>query len=798
MIDTRPAFRHSIAALGFLTLSATLAACALAGAVKTVKPVSFANVRVDKGLWAKRLEICYTVTIPECFKHCEETGRIDNFAVAAGLKEGVFQGAHYNDSDVYKIVQGAVYSLEVHPDQKLQRYLDGVIAKIAAAQQPDGYLDTYFMGDRKGKRFQNISPGPRHELYCMGHLIEASVAHYRMTGKPTMLEVAIKLADHIDSIFGPGQRDAVPHHQQLESALIELYRVTHQQRYLELAEFFIDRRGHFENRPTVTFYGQDHLPVRRQSEIVGHAVRGMYHCANIASLYAETGDPELLAAARCLWESATQRKLYVTGGVGSVGRGESFGNDYQLPNETAYAETCAGIGLAYFAHQMWKITPDAEYIDVLERALYNEVLGGVAITGDAFFYNNKLLSRGEGWGSLRQRWFRCACCPSNICRFMPAVPGYLYGHRGDDLYINTFMSSTATVKMGRRSVTLEQQTQYPWNGEVKITVDPAEAAEFTINVRIPGWARNRPSPGDLYRYADPTLDLPVRLCVNGKEISIDLERGYAAITRKWTAGDVIALDLPMPVRRVLAHRKVINNAERVALERGPIVYCVEWPDNDGKVLDIVLDDDVTLKPEYRKDLLHGLTVLSGTLESGKKFTAIPFYARANRDRGEMNVWIARTQAAAKRISTGPFPHDWEAWGSLKASHVYPPNQLAALDDNTLPKSSSDLGVPHFTWLYHVGGNEWVQKTFAKPTTVSSVEVYWIDQSNDGPCRMPASWRVLYKHDNQWKAVENVGPYGLDVDNFNRVEFKPVTTNIIRVEATLQQGFSGGMLRWRIE
>jgi len=690
MIDTRPAFRHSIAALGFLTLSATLAACALAGAVKTVKPVSFANVRVDKGLWAKRLEICYTVTIPECFKHCEETGRIDNFAVAAGLKEGVFQGAHYNDSDVYKIVQGAVYSLEVHPDQKLQRYLDGVIAKIAAAQQPDGYLDTYFMGDRKGKRFQNISPGPRHELYCMGHLIEASVAHYRMTGKPTMLEVAIKLADHIDSIFGPGQRDAVPHHQQLESALIELYRVTHQQRYLELAEFFIDRRGHFENRPTVTFYGQDHLPVRRQSEIVGHAVRGMYHCANIASLYAETGDPELLAAARCLWESATQRKLYVTGGVGSVGRGESFGNDYQLPNETAYAETCAGIGLAYFAHQMWKITPDAEYIDVLERALYNEVLGGVAITGDAFFYNNKLLSRGEGWGSLRQRWFRCACCPSNICRFMPAVPGYLYGHRGDDLYINTFMSSTATVKMGRRSVTLEQQTQYPWNGEVKITVDPAEAAEFTINVRIPGWARNRPSPGDLYRYADPTLDLPVRLCVNDKEISIDLERGYAAITRKWTAGDVIALDLPMPVRRVLAHRKVINNAERVALERGPIVYCVEWPDNDGKVLDIVLDDDVTLKPEYRKDLLHGLTVLSGTLESGKKFTAIPFYARANRDRGEMNVWIARTQAAAKRISTGPFPHDWEAWGSLKASHVYPPNQLAALDDNTLPKSSTSF------------------------------------------------------------------------------------------------------------
>jgi len=253
-------------------------------AVKTVKPVSFADVRVDEGLWAKRLEISRTVTIPECFERCEETGRIDNFAVAAGLKEGQFQGAHYNDSDVYKIVQGAVYSLKVHPDPKLETYLDGVIARIAAAQEPDGYLDTYFMGERKKIRFKNISPGPRHELYCMGHMIEASVEHYRMTGKRTMLDVAVKLADHVDSIFGPGKRDAVPHHQEIESALIKLYRATKERRYLRLAQFFIDRRGHFEDRPTVTFYGQDHLPVREQSEIVGHAVRGMYHCVNIAYL----------------------------------------------------------------------------------------------------------------------------------------------------------------------------------------------------------------------------------------------------------------------------------------------------------------------------------------------------------------------------------------------------------------------------------------------------------------------------------------------------------------------------------
>jgi len=799
MTDAIPTLRRTIAVLGLLALNGGLPArTQAAGAVKTVKPVSFADVRVDEGLWAKRLEISRTVTIPESFKQCEETGRIDNFAVAAGLKEGQFQGAHYNDSDVYKIVQGAVYSLKAHPDPKLEAYLDGVIAKIAAAQEPDGYLDTHFMGERKKIRFKNISPGPKHELYCMGHLIEASVEHYRMTGKRTMLDVAIKLADHIDSVFGPGKRDNVPHHQEIESALIKLYRVTKERRYLKLAQFFIDRRGCFEDRASVTFYGQDHLPVRRQSEIVGHAVRGMYHCVNIASLYAETGDVELLAAARRLWESATQRKLYVTGGVGAVGRGESFGNDYQLPNQTAYAETCAGIGLVYFAHEMWKITPDAEYIDVLELALYNEVLGGVAITGDAFFYPNKLLSTGQGWGSMRQRWFRCACCPSNICRFIPAVPGYMYGHLADNLYINSFIPGTATVRMDRGTVTVKQETRYPWNGAVKITVNPAEATEFTINVRIPGWARNQPSPGDLYRYADPTIASPVGLRVNGKDVGVNLKRGYAAITRKWAAGDTIALDLHMPVRRILAHEKVVNNTDRVALQRGPIIYCAEWPDNGGKVLDIVLDDDVVLKSEYRKDLLGGLMVLNATLKSGKRFTAIPFYARANRERGEMNVWIARTPDAAKRISTGPFPHDWEAWGPLKASHVYPPAQLAALDDNKLPNSSRDPSVPHFTWLYHVGGNEWVQKTFPKPTKVSSIEVYWLDQGNKGPCRIPKSWRVLFRDDNKWKTVENAGPYGLDLDKFNKVRFNPVTTTVIRMEAALQQGFSGGILEWRVK
>jgi len=791
---------RSVTKVMLVAMLVAIPACtSQAGPVETAAPVSFTDVKVDKGFWAGRLEVARSVTIPHSLGKCQETGRIDNFAVAAGLKKGNHRGAHYNDSDVYKIIQGAVYSLKTHPDPKLQKQIDDVIAKIISAQQPDGYLYTLFSIGRHAERFKHISPGPRHELYCMGHFIEAAVEHYRMTGKRIMLDAAVKLADRIDSVFGPGKNNSVPHHQEVESALIELYRATKEKRYLNLAKFFIDHRGDNDHRPSVTFYGQDHLPVRKQSEIVGHAVRGMYNCVNMASLYTETGDAELLAAVKRLWASATGRKMYVTGAVGSIGRGESFGNDYQLPNGTAYAETCAGIGLAYFAHRMWRITPDAEYIDVLERAIYNEVLGGVGLKGDTFFYPNKLLLTGRpGWGAMRRTWYRCACCPSNICRFIPVVAGYMYGHLGSELYVNSFIPGRASVKTDSQTVKLKQETNYPWSGAVRITVLPAKTAEFTINVRIPGWARNQPSPGDLYRYADRTIDPPVGLKVNGKTVPVELERGYAQLKRTWSTGDTIALELPMPVRRILAHEKVINNAYRVTLQRGPIVYCAEWPDNEGKVLGIVLDDDIVLKPEHRKDMLGGVTVLTATLKNGKKFTAIPFYARANRGRGEMNVWIARNAATAKRISTGPLPHDWESMGALKASHVYPPDRLQALNDNKIPKNSSDSSAGHFSWEYHTGTVEWVQKTYPRPTKLSSVEVYWFDQSPKGPCRAPKSWRVVYRAENKWKTVEPTGPYGLELDKFNKVRFKEITTSLIRVEATLRKGFSGGILEMRIK
>jgi len=642
MIDNKPAY--------YRWTSLILATCVtVAGAsdqgrpVKTVTCVPFSDVRVAEGFWSARLDANRKTTIPASFKLCESTKRIDNFAIAAKQKEGKYTGAHFNDSDVYKVIEGAAYMLKAHPDAKLEKYVDGVIAKIAAAQQSDGYLDTYFTIARADQRFKHIYPGARHELYCMGHLIEAGAAHYEVTGKKNLLTVAIKLADHIDSVFGPTKRHEVPEHQQLESALIRLYRVTGEKRYLKLGQFFIDQRGNAKGHKLYTLYQQDHKLLRKQSEIVGHAVRAMYNCMGMADLYMEIGDAELLAACRRLWENTTQRKMYVTGGVGATSRGEAFGKEYHLPNASAYAETCAAIGLVFFAHRMWQISPDAEYIDVLERALYNGVLGGVSLAGDEFFYVNRLAAK----GAARRKWFGCACCPSNVCRFIPAVPGYAYGHRGDELYVSLYLPGSAKVKMDAQTVTLVQQTEYPWDGSVEIRVEPAKAAEFTVKLRIPGWARGRPVPGDLYRYAN-TAAGRVRLKVNGSDTGVKIDKGYAAIRRKWTRGDRISLSLPMPVRRVLAHEKVTADTGRVALERGPVVYCAEGKDNAGKGLEIVLDDGVALKSEYRKDLLGGVAVITGKLKGGSAFTAVPYFARANRGQSEMNVWFKRTESAAKK------------------------------------------------------------------------------------------------------------------------------------------------------
>lgn len=622
-----------------------------------IRPIPFTDVKLTDHFWAPRIETNRTVTIPYAFGKCEETGRIDNFLLAAGQMDGEHKGDFpFDDTDPYKILEGAAYVLSVQPDAELDKYLDELIAKIAAAQEEDGYLYTCrtnscerlknWFGNERWERL-----GRSHELYNMGHLYEAAVAHYQATGKRSLLNVVLKNADLIDRVFGPGRNEEAPGHQVIEMGLVKLYRITGDERHLRLAKFLLDTRG-----PGDEAYHQSHKKPYDQSEAVGHAVRASYMYSGMADVAAMTGDERYLKAIDRIWKDVVSKKLYLTGGIGATGRGEAFGKAYELPNETAYCETCAAIGNVFWNHRMFLFHGDAKYIDVLERTLYNGLISGVSLEGNRFFYPNPLASHGQ---HQRSPWFGCACCPGNIARFVASVPGYVYAEAENNLYVNLFVQGAATIKMEERTVRVRQQTEYPWNGKIKLTVDPEPAGRFAVSVRIPGWAQNRPVPSDLYRYLDDKAR-KVRVTVNGEKADVDVDKGYVRLKRRWQPGDVIELGLPMPIRRVLAHDQVEADRGRVALERGPLVYCLEWPDNEGQVFNLVLDDQTKLRAEHEKDLLGGVTVLRGnatalrydgdgkTLRRAKReFVAIPYYAWAHRGQGQMAVWLARDEARAE-------------------------------------------------------------------------------------------------------------------------------------------------------
>ncbi len=615
-----------------------------------VQPVPFTDVQITDEFWSPRMETNRKVTIPYAFKKCKETGRIDNFAKAGGLMKGEFEGIYFNDSDVYKVIEGAGYSLKNRADPELEKYVDGVIEKIASAQWENGYLYTFYSVPRRQpeKRWTNMRDN--HELYCAGHFFEAAVAYYQATGKRKILDVAIKLADYIDSVFGPGKRREVSGHEEIEIGFVKLYRLTGNEKYLNLAKFFLDERGNARGHKLYGSYCQDHKPVIEQSEAVGHAVRAGYLYSGMADVASLTGDRDYVRALDRIWQDVVSKKLYLTGGVGARGGGESFGNDYELPNKTAYCETCAAIANAMWNHRMFLLHGDAKYLDVLERIIYNGFLSSISLSGDKFFYPNPLASGGN---YQRSSWFGCVCCPTNIVRFMPSIGGYVYAHREAVLYVNLFVEGSGTVKMGKTSVRLKQKTRYPWDGRVKITVELERSAEFSICVRIPGWSQGKPVPSDLYRYLNKS-DKEMALKVNGKSIAPDIEKGFARVSRTWKKGDVIELNLPMPIRRVVSNEKVEANAGRVALVRGPIVYCAEGVDNDGQVFNIVLSDDVPLEAKYREDMLGGVTVIRGkarglySSEDGKsvetkeqEFVAIPYYSWSHRGVGEMAVWLPR-------------------------------------------------------------------------------------------------------------------------------------------------------------
>jgi DUF1680 family protein len=624
-----------------------------------LRPVSFTEVRLYDRFWGPRLETNRTVTIPHIMRQNEETGRVDNFRKAAGSMPGSYEGRRFNDTDIYKIIEAASYALAQDYDAQLDAELDELIELIAAAQSEDGYLfpahaidPTHPAPGVGSERWLHVSMGS-HELYNAGHLIEAAVAHFESTRKRNLLDVAVRFADLIDREFGSGVRRDIPGHEEIELALVKLSDLTGDERFLSLARFFIDERGReHESEPypedgdfaiyNGLSYKQDHQPVVEQRRAAGHAVRATYLYTGMADVAMRTEAPGYRASLEAIWQDVVSTKLYLTGGLGSRATFESFGEDYELPNASAYAETCAAIGNDLWNHRMFLATGEPRFLDVMERVLYNGALSGVSLRGDTFFYTNPLESSGERDRERdRSAYFTVACCPANLARLLARLPGFVYAQRTDEIFVGLFAGSEARIELESGTVRVIQETDYPWDGTVRINVYPEAPLDATLHVRIPGWARETPVPSDLYVFADERAEI-ASMAINDEDVPLSLDDGFATVRRTWRSGDVVSLSLPMPVRRVRAHPSVEENVGKLALQRGPLVYVAESVDNDGGVRGLVLPLDRDVTAGYREDLLGGVVALRGTARREGRdvpFTAIPYFAWANRGPGEMVLWI---------------------------------------------------------------------------------------------------------------------------------------------------------------
>lgn len=753
-----------------------------------LEPVKFSDVTIRDGFWAKRQEINRKVSIPHNLDTCESTGRIHNFAYVAGVSKEPFKGHIFHDSDVYKVLEGAAYSLSTHPDKALAARVDKIIDLIARSQQPDGYVNTWFTAKEPDKRWTNLRV--KHELYCAGHMFEAAVAHYHATGKRTFLDVACKFADHIDRTFGPGKRHAVPGHEEIELALVKLWRATGEDRYLKLSKFFVYEHGQAETHELFGSYCQDHKPIREQDEPLGHAVRWLYLFSAVADHAALDWDQGHVDAMERLWRNIVEKKMYITGGVGVQHHSEGFAREYFLPNYDAYCETCASIGMAFWNHRLALLHGEGRFADLVERVLYNGALSGVSLDGARFFYVNPLASHGN---HHRKPWYGCACCPTNVVRFLAALGDYIYGRMadGDGVCVLQYVNSSTTVPLTKGKVTLTQETRYPWEGEVRIRVEPQGCEEFAVRARIPGWCEG------------------ATVTVNGEKVAEEPRNGFVTIRRTWKRGDTIALDLPMPIRRVASHPKVKANVGRLAIMRGPIVYCLEECDNPCRVDRMAIAPDAELTPRFEGDLLGGVTVIRGKgsvariAEAGDgslraergsvDLTAIPYYAWDNREPGRMVVWVPTDLKTPTNLKDATIA----VVATPSASHCHPGDSVTALNDNILPKSSIDHDIPRLTWWNHKGTREWVAYAFDEPRTFSKTEVYWFDDTGKGSCRVPVSWHLLWHDGKRWRPVDATSPYGLAKDTFNTVTFKPITTKQLRLVVQLPPNVSGGILEWRL-
>ena len=740
-----------------------LSALLLAGAAPErrsddpITPVPASQVNITDAFWAPKIERNRTVSIQHVFARSEANG---------GLAPA-------------QLIEAAADMLSKRPDAALEKHIDDVIARFAAG-------------------IDGRAANPEASVRTAGTFLEAAVAYYDATGKRAALDAAIRAANAMDAAFGPGKKTYISGHEGLKIGLLSLYRETNDARYLNLAKFFLDERGKDDYPRQGEYaidrtYAQDHEPVVQQTEAVGHAVRATYLYIPLTDLAALTGSPQYLHAADAIWNDAVSRKTYVTGGIGSIRFHEQFGAPYELPNLSGWNETCASYGSAVWNHRMFLLHRDGEYLDQMERVLYNSFLDGVSLDGDRFFYQNPLMSYGN---YDRFDWINTPCCPPNVVRLIASLGKYVYATQGAEIYVNLFIGSDARISAGGQTVAVRQDTRYPWDGQVRLRVDPEKRGRFSVNVRIPGWTREAPMPGGLYRFIDRAHEA-VTMTVNGRPISVKPVHGFATIDREWMPGDVIELTFPMPVRRVIADSRVRDDAGRVALERGPLVYAAEWTDNGGHALNIVVPDDARLTSEFRPGLLNGVVVIAGSVKAMSRsangativsqphqLVAIPYFAWANRGMGEMQVWMPRQPALARVTPIAPPPAiaRVQSSGGIEKKWTGYNDQnddIAAVYDGVNPIGSADESNLYFRMRPPVGQPAWIEYQLKQPTTISSSEVYFADDRRF--CRLPTSWRVVYRDGTTWKPVAARTPYRVDANAFNHVEFAPVTTAAVRIE-----------------
>ena len=785
-----------------------------------ITPVPFTSVTVwDNSFWGQRLETSRKVTIPLAFSKCESEGRYKNFERAAHPSDkynvGELMPYPFDDTDVYKTIEGASYILQTYPDKKLKLYIDSVLNIVAAAQEPDGYLYTArtqnpahphpWSGSKRWSKEEDLS----HELYNLGHMIQGAIAHYQATKSRKFLDIAIRYADCVCKEVGPnpGQAHVVPGHQIAEMALSELYVATGNKKYLDEAKYFLDYRGKTKIRQE---YSQSHIPVVQQSEAVGHAVRATYMYAGMADVAALTGDTAYIHAIDRIWNNIVSKKLYITGGIGATSSGEAFGKNYELPNMSAYAETCAAIGNVYVNYRLFLLHGESKYFDVLERTLYNGLISGVSMDGGGFFYPNPLESMGQ---HQRQPWFGCACCPSNICRFLPSLPGYVYAVKDKNLYVNLFLSNTSRLNIAGKNVSVSQDTQYPWNGDISLKINENKAGAFALKIRIPGWVKGQPVPSDLYEFADAKR-ANYKITVNGKQLPARLTSdGYYTINRKWKRGDLVRIHFDMDTRIIRANDKVKADQGQVSIERGPIVYCAEWPDNHFNIMNVLLNqnpqfttgnisDDQFIADSlknrltlYKNQNLTTLTTQAQVLAYNKEgnltvqnvdLKLIPYFAWCQRGSGNMKVWIPQDVKAVRPARPATLASEAKATSSSTSL------SLSSISDGLVPADENDRSIPYFHWWPKQGTKEWITYTFPEEKSIQTSTVYWYDDQPWGGCKVPESWNIQYMDsEGHWKDVNHADHYPTSKGQACTVQFDPI--NVKQPEK-----FSCGVFEWSVK